>query len=339
MKRIEFHAMGSRMLALLDADSGNAEQALESVPAWFEEWEQVLSRFRPGSELDRLNRSNGLPMAVSQAFWEVFQASRAAEQFTGGLVTPTVLDALVAAGYGRSFESLPSIQAGDGYTLSGPREEFPGSFEDFPSSVGVYPGSVGVYPSSDGVYPGSCEVIVWDVLTRSLVLPENAHIDLGGVAKGWAADQAARRLSRFGPALVNSGGDIAISGPTSNGQPWPVGVEDPFQAGIHFETLKLLRCGVATSGKDYHRWLKDGLWHHHIIDPRTGLSADTNVLAATVVAPTVMEAEAAAKAVLILGSRAGLEWLAADSGLAGILVLENGKSTYSQNMEKYLWRN
>jgi len=306
MKRIEFRAMGCRMLALLDGSTGLEEELLGRVPAWFEEWEQVLSRFRPGNELDRLNRSDGLPMAVSQTLWDVIQAARTAEKFTGGLVASAVLDALAGAGYDRSFEFLLPIQTSPSYTAP--------------------------------VWPAPSGVIVWDVSTRSLVLDDSTHLDLGGIAKGWAADRAARRLSRHAPALVDAGGDIAISGLLNDGQAWPVGIDDPFTSGAHFETLKLARCGVATSGKDVHRWLKDGIWHHHIIDPRTGLPADTDVLAATVIAPTVLEAEAAAKAVLILGSQAGLDWLDADSALAGVLVLENGNRIYSRNMEKYLWR-
>jgi FAD:protein FMN transferase len=307
MKKIDFRAMGCSMTVLLDGTSGAADEALTHVPAWFEEWEQVLSRFRPGNELDRLNHSDGRPMAVSRTLWEVFQAAGSAEKFTGGLVAPTVLDALVRAGYDRSFESLPPFQTGPSFGSSGLTD---------PTGV-----------------------IVWDVPTRSIILPESVHVDLGGIAKGWAAEQAVRRLSHLGPVLVNAGGDIAISGLMNDGQPWPVGIEDPFNTGAHFETLMLAGCGVATSGKDFHRWLKDGIWHHHIIDPRTGLPADTDVLAATAIAPTVMEAEAAAKAVLILGSQAGLGWLEADSGLAGVLVLENGNIIYSRNMDKYLWRN
>jgi FAD:protein FMN transferase len=306
MKHIEFRAMGSRMLALLDGPGDQAEEALGRLPEWFEEWEQVLSRFRSGNELDRLNHSKGLPMAVSQTLWAVFQAACAAERFTAGLVSPTILDALVWAGYDRSFEFLPTVLAGASF-------EMPGK-------------------------PVSSGVIVWDVPTRSLVLPDSIHLDLGGVAKGWAADRALRRLSRLGPALVAAGGDIAISGLKNDGQSWPVGVDDPFNTGAYFETLKLACCGVATSGRDYHRWLKDGTRQHHIIDPRSGLPADTDILAATVVAPSIMEAEAAAKAVLILGSQAGLDWLEADSGLACILVLEDGSRIYSRNMEKYLWR-
>jgi FAD:protein FMN transferase len=306
MNRIEFHAMGSRMLALLDGTSGEAQEMLDCLPAWFEEWEQVLSRFRSSSELERLNHSDGRPVAVSQTLWEVLQAARSAERFTGGLVSPTVLDALVYAGYDRSFESMQAVRTGNFYEMP--------------------------------VIADATGVIAWDVPTRSLVRPASVHLDLGGIAKGWAADQAVQRLSRIGPALVNAGGDIAISGPRSDGQAWPVGVEDPFDNGTHFETLKLVRSGVATSGKDYHRWLKDGLWHHHIIDPRTGLPAYTDILTVTIVAPTVLEAEAAAKAVLILGSQAGLEWLEADNGLAGLLVLEDGNRIYSRNMEKFLWR-
>ncbi len=112
MKRIEFRAMGSRILVVLDAVSCEAEQALQCLPAWFEEWENVLSRFRPGNELDRLNCSSGRPISVSQTLWDVLHAARLAEQATGGLVTPTILDALVGAGYDRSFDFLPPVQTG-----------------------------------------------------------------------------------------------------------------------------------------------------------------------------------------------------------------------------------
>jgi thiamine biosynthesis lipoprotein len=321
MKRIEFQAMGSRILGLLDSSDSQADALLARLPAWFEDWEQALSRFRPGNELDRLNHSAGLPMSVSQTLWDVIQTARAAEQFTHGLVSSTILDALVFAGYDRTFDDVPSAHL---------QQMLPGSVLEW-SRQALRVFEAPVMPDNPGV-------IFWDVPTRSLILPDGVHVDLGGVAKGWAADQAAWQLAFLGPVLVAAGGDIAISGLQKDGQAWPVGIDDPFKIGSHFETLKLGRCGVATSGKDYHRWLKDGMWHHHIIDPRTGLPADTDILSATVVAPTLMEAEAAAKAVLILGSQAGLDWLEADSGLAGVLVLDNAERFYTQNMENYLWR-
>ena len=89
------------------------------------------------------------------------------------------------------------------------------------------------------------------------------------------------------------------------------------------EILFLERCGVATSGKDRRRWIREGVLKHHIIDPLTDQPAETDVLTVTVIAPDVMLAEAAAKAVFIQGSRAGLEWIEAhpDSPLCSFWMM------------------
>jgi thiamine biosynthesis lipoprotein len=145
-----------------------------------------------------------------------------------------------------------------------------------------------------------------------------------------------RRLQRQGPALVDAGGDIAISGPRADGSPWQIGVSNPFQRGQEIETLYLNECGVATSGKDHRRWTRNGIFQHHIIAPLTGQPAETDLLTVTVVAPEVMQAEAAAKAAFILGSRAGLEWIEAHPELAALFILEDGQLCYSRKMEDYL---
>lgn len=245
-------------------------------------------------------------MEVSETLWEVFHAAREAERFTAGLVTPTVLEALLLAGYDHSFELLPPAVSGVGWT--------PVASPDLSTAVG------------------------WEASTRTLILPEVVRLDLGGVAKGWAAQRAAKRLARYAPALVDAGGDIAVSGLRKGGVKWSVGISDPFHPEAYFETLDLGGGGVTTSGTDYHRWQREGAWMHHIIDPRSGSPAMTDILTATVVAPTVLAAEAAAKAALILGSQAGLDWIEAHTGLAGVLVLEGGEALYSARMKNYLWR-
>jgi thiamine biosynthesis lipoprotein len=95
---------------------------------------------------------------------------------------------------------------------------------------------------------------------------------------------------------------------------------------------------VATSGRDYHRWIRQGASQHHIIDPRTGLPASTDVLTATVIAPGMVEAESAAKVALILGSNAALDWLEAHPPLAGLLVLEDGSVRRSRRLTRFIWR-
>ena len=299
-----FRAMGGEMLAILEGNTDSPPSILEEVPHWFEAWEQSLSRFRTDSELSRLNRTFDQPVEVSDTLWDVFQYALSAETITNGLVTPTVLDAMLEAGYDQSFDTLPRYQSQHGLQVL------------------------------SAVNPLS--VVTWDERSQTICLPYGVRLDFGGVAKGWAAHQTAERLKEYGSALMNAAGDIAISGPLASGEPWQIGVRNPFESDKDFETLKLNRCGVATSGRDRRRWSRDGIPRHHIIDPHTGQSAETDVITATIVAPTVMEAEAAAKAVLILGGEEGLKWIESDPVLAGIIILENGHTFYSQRINEYL---
>lgn len=305
MQKIEFRAMGCQMLAAVDSHADGIEAVLSRVPEWFDEWEQSLSRFREDSELSRLNRAEGEPVPVSSTLWNVLQAALEAERASGGLVTPAVFDALVHAGYDRTFESLenPHIQ---------PRPE-PGVFLDDVTAIRL------------------------DDVARTIQLPMGLHLDFGGIAKGWAAAQAAKRLRNFAPALVDAGGDIAINGQLAGSQPWPVGIEDPFHPGSDLDLLMISEGGVATSGKDYRRWKKNGLWQHHIIDPRTQKPAETDVLSVTVIAPALTQAEMAAKRILITGGQAGLAWLETIPSLAALVVTENGKCYHSKRLHSYLW--
>jgi len=304
LHRLPFRAMGGDMLAILESGTKFPPSILGEVPGWFEGWEQTLSRFRPDSELSRLNQTFDQPVQVSDMLWDVFQYALSAETITNGLVTPTVLDALLEAGYSQSFDNLPRSQSQHGLQVL------------------------------SAVNPLS--MVTWDEKSQTICLPYGVRLDFGGVAKGWAAHQTAERLKEYGSALMNAAGDIAISGALANGAPWQIGIRNPFEPGADFENLNLRRCGVATSGKDRRHWNQNGLPRHHIIDPYTGQPAETNVVTATIVAPTVMEAEAAAKATLILGAEEGLKWIEADPVLAGIIVLENGHTLYSQRINEYL---
>ena len=305
--RLPFRAMGGEMLAILEGGTDSPPSILDEVPCWFEEWEQTLSRFRTDSELSRLNQTFDQPVKVSDTLWDVFQYALSAETVTNGLVTPTVLDAMLEAGYDQNFENLPRQQQKKERSVSKAINQL--SF------------------------------VLWDETSQTICLPQGVRLDFGGVAKGWAAHKAAERLKEYGSVVMDAAGDIAISDSLANGMPWQIGVRNPYQPDTDFETLNLNRCGVATSGRNRRHWIKNGLLRHHIIDPYTSQPAETNVMTATIVAPTVMEAESAAKAVLILGGEEGLKWIEADPVLAGIIVLDNGHTLYSQRMSEYVSRN
>jgi FAD:protein FMN transferase len=301
MLKAEFRAMGCGIEALLDNEGAQAFKALQQVPGWFEEWEQALSRFRPDSELNQLNASAGAVFKASPILWEVVCIALENARWTGGLVVPTVLKSLEHAGYTHSFD---------------------------PNQQAVHP------VQQDGAWLAAKEewkadLIRWsdidlDQTRHTITLPAGIKLDLGGVGKGWAARQSMQRLEEYGPVLVDACGDISISDLDMDGNPWAVSIEDPMQFQESLGELSLGQGGVATSGIDYRRWLQDGVLRHHIIDPRTGEPAQTDLTAVTIFAPDVIQAEAAAKAVLILGSKAGLGWLKERPQFSGLLVGQDG---------------
>ncbi|MFZ6027549.1 MAG: FAD:protein FMN transferase [Chloroflexota bacterium] len=298
MHATSFHAMGSKIAVTVDGDGPNVRAALREARTWFLAWEACLSRFRPESELNQLNR--GQPMQVSRPLWDVLQAACAIARLTNGLITPTILPALEAAGYKETFR-----QSGSQTTHVAAQYPLPMSGKE----TGALP-----YPASE---------MQTDAATRTVCLPQGMRLDFGGFAKGWAADETARRLSKIAPTLVDAGGDVAASGPRTDGTPWPLGVAHPTNPGHHLAILQLHDGGLATSGRNQRHWVKNGRPQHHLIDPRSGRPAITDVITASVVATSALAAETAAKMALILGSQAGEKWLQAH-GLSGMLALEDG---------------
>jgi thiamine biosynthesis lipoprotein len=312
MQQQAFRAMGCQMLAILDSEASWASKRLAEAPGWFDDWERHLSRFRNDSELMQLNQRAGALILVSDVLWDVIQTALQAAQRSQGLVTPTMLTQLELAGYDRSFDQIA------GCALS---EQSWGSFDSAPALV----------PSADW------QEIAWSPHEHLVRLPPGVQLDFGGIAKGWAADRAASQLGIYAPALVDAGGDIAVSGPMADGQPWPIEVSDPLDPTSQLELLMLAAGAVATSGRDYRRWHRGQAWQHHILDPRTGRPAKTDVLSATVIASTAREAEMAAKVVLIRGGHDGLAWLEARPSLAGLLVLGDGRVVRSRRLKNYVW--
>ncbi len=308
MQHLTFRAMGSQIDVLLDTQE--TCDHLAQVPTWFAAWEQQVSRFRADSELVQLNHHTGQWMPVSPVLYDILQLAIWAAYESDGLVTPTLLHALEASGYDRSFETLSSR---DG-------------------SCTVLP-----VPQTSHYTIADWRAIELNPHTRSVRVPANVRLDLGGFAKGWAAQQTMHKLASFAPVLVNAGGDIAVSGLRTDGSRWPVGVDNPADPDQQLELLMIDRGGIATSGRDFRRWQHNGLWQHHILDPRTGRPALTDLLSVTVIAPTACEAEMAARVALILGSHAALSWFEARPGLAGLLVTEAGSVMQSHRLPFYLW--
>jgi thiamine biosynthesis lipoprotein len=187
MQRQTFTAMGTTIELLVEAEDVDFDAAV----AEFERLEQVMSRFRPTSELSQLNRDGAIE--ASQDLAEVVELALSARDRTDGLFDPTVHDAVVGAGYDRTFDELEP---------------------DLPTAATA--ARCGGAVSVDG---------------RRIALEHGFHVDLGGIGKGFAAERVAQQLALAGPCLVNAGGDVAVRGVPAQGT-WPVAVDATLTLGL-----------------------------------------------------------------------------------------------------------
>jgi thiamine biosynthesis lipoprotein len=269
--------MGTDVVLHLDADE---PALLHAAQAEIARLEGLLSRFLPESELSRLNACGEL--TAGPDLLAVVDAALDARELTAGRFDPTVHDALVAAGYDRSFELLPP--GGGAPVLVGTR----------------CGGGVAVNRAAGRIR-----------------LDPGVRLDLGGIAKGYAADRTLALLAEAGPALVDAGGDIAVTG-----RPWPVGVETA-QGTI---TLELSEGALATSGRDRRRWQAADGERHHLIDPATGLPAEGDLLRVTAVAATAVEAEVLAKSLFLAEDAEQAAAEADELGVPAVLVALDGRT-------------
>lgn len=281
-----FAAMGSEAHVLLPASRRDAVPAVREL---FAEWEAKLSRFMPESELSQLNRRAGERVGVDRVVFDVVAASVAAARETAGIFDPTLLRQLVRVGYAQPFAQRPP-------TLAPPRGA----------------------PTQGGHW----REIELDAAARTVRLPEACSLDLGGIAKGMTVDAALELLKRYGvtSALVGAGGDLAVLGLPPAADAWPVLVGDEERG----EVVDLARGALATSGVARRSWLQAGVSRHHLIDPRTGEPAETDLYEVTVAAPTCRGAEVAATTCFVLGSRRGTRFLSS-RGLGGVLTTRDGR--------------
>jgi thiamine biosynthesis lipoprotein len=280
---------------LLVTRQGAISQARSIADRLLAEVDLACSRFRPDSELSRLNAAGGAPTPISATFAELLAAALRAAKLTGGDVDPTCGRALTGLGYDRDFADVRA--GGDAPPrLTGP--------------VGPVPGWTRVRLDRGG---------------RRVRLEHGAQLDLGATAKAWAADKCAEAIAdRVGcGVLVSLGGDVAVCGePPPDG--WRVRVTDDHAAPewAAGQTVTISSGGLATSSTTVRTWTVGGRQVHHIIDPSTGEPARSCWRTVSVAAGTCTDANTASTAAIVRGA-AALDWLH-DIGLPARLVRHDG---------------
>lgn len=303
----ETQQMGTRMsinVFVGDRPAAEAGAAIEAAFGEIERLEEIMSEWRPSSELSQLNAAaGGPPRPLSPELYEVLKRSKEIAALTGGAFDPT-------------FYAVGQLWHFDRGARPPTREAI---LEKLPLV--------------------DWRAIELDPAARSGRLAKpGMKVGLGAIAKGYAVDRASALLSERGfvDHIVEGGGDTYVSG-TKGGKTWMVGIQKPDGPGS-LAAIPAQNRAVVTSG-DYQRYLEfEGVRYSHILDPRTGFPVpeDRSLKSITVLAPNATDADAFATAVAVLGEAKGLEFIQSQPGLDAALITRSGELRVTPELAKIL---
>ncbi|MDZ7718422.1 MAG: FAD:protein FMN transferase [Balneolaceae bacterium] len=299
LQRFTFQSyhMGTQFnIVLYSDDDSIASQASEEAFNRIEELNQIMSDYEDDSELNRLSRTSGSGKAVkvSNDLFKVLKESVRMAELSDGLFDITVGP---MSRFWRMVRMSPDPQL--------PTEQ---EIAEFERQVGY-------------------EHIRLDEENQTAELTKpDMQLDLGGIAKGYAAEEALKVLKSFGieRALVDAGGDVTLGDPPSGRESWDVAVPKSQQNGeSQFITLQTANKTVTTSGDLFQFVEIDGTRYSHILNPMTGLGA-TNQIQATVIADEGMKADALSSILTLMTPEEGIDLINETDQTEAILFVNEG---------------
>lgn len=294
-QRIDFQVMGTNFFCLV---VGGNNEICDAVYQFTNELETKWSRYIPTSELMQINNNPESMIQVSDATLRLVNEMKNGFEVTQGIFSGNILGELIDLGFANSRINPENVTNWQARAKS-------------------------VADLSD---------VEIDLQNKSVSVPSGVALDSGGIGKGLAADlmsDYAMQLGAMGIAVF-AGGDVAVKGMAPDAAGWKVNISDPGDVDKFIDTISLSRGGLATSSPMGWR-IKDA---HHIIDPRTHKSSDSDVLQATIIAQNASQAEVLAKMCVILGSHEGISRI--DSLGVAALVIDNTYQVHtSQHWETY----
>ncbi|KAF0197712.1 MAG: thiamine biosynthesis lipoprotein [Bacillota bacterium] len=290
----------------LVAEGREAESVLVQAVAEMSRLESLLSAHIPGSDVWRINESQGEPVVVSPEIIDVLELATLVYDKSDGTFDVTVGAVMRTWGFGTDTLAVPSAEA----------------LAEAMRGVGF-----------DSVAIDS------DTRTVQLTNPYT-RLDLGGIAKGYIVDRALEFIRSQGikHAIVDAGGDVRVMGGRPGKYLWDksrparVGVQDPFSPEGLIAIVEVSEGSVLTSG-DYERFfVQDEVRYTHIIDPRTGYPA-RGITSATIVTEEAALADAIATAVMVLGRDEGMKLINSWAGVEGMLITEDEEILISNGLK------
>lgn len=293
METVEFQAMGSKCRIVVD---GGRPDLVEQARQMVDRLERAWTRFDHNSEVSAINDNAGHFQLVQRETYTLVDHAVAAQRATSGRFNPLMLEQLLAHGYTSTWSNGHSE----------------------PSHLGVTPATyqpIELLPEVNGVR-----------------VPVTGAFDPGGIGKGLCADMVTEFLISQGATTssVELGGDLRVHGVAWYGPSWRIGIVDPFNSDEEIGAFTPTAGAVATSSRLKKQWTHAERSYHHLLDPRTGEPAVTDLVAVSCCAASAWWAEVAAKVILISGSNEAIQ-LFDELGVDGIAVTENADVIQTQD--------
>ncbi|MGI6112655.1 MAG: FAD:protein FMN transferase [Mahellales bacterium] len=288
----------------LTAYGPKAEAAVEAGMDRIKEIEQLMSVNIKESDISRINQNAGKgPVKIHKDTFNVIQRGLYYSKITNGAFDISILPLVRLWGIGTDQARVPDEQE-----IS---KVLP--LVNYKNII---------------LYPASLEV----ELTK-----EGMALDLGGIAKGYAADEVGQVFRQRGikNAIINLGGDILLMGGKPDDALWKVGIQNPFKPqGQYMAKVEVKDKAVVTSG-DYERYFEQrGIRYHHILDPVKGCPARSGVISVSIIAEHPMDADALSTAVFVLGPDKGMELIEGLENVEGIIIKNDRSVLFSSGLKK-----
>ncbi len=264
---------------------GGEESLLDEIWAECARYENLLSKTVTGSDVDRINKAGGQTVTVDPETWAILQRAKDISRMTDGSFAVTIAPLTAMWDFTDGTNRMPTDE----------------------QRLSALP-----LVNDEAIILGE---------NNTVTLPAGMEIDLGGIAKGYIADQVAKMVQgRVSGAILSLGGNVYVLGSKPDGSTYNVGIQDPNgKSGEVLAAVNTTGCSVVTSGIYERQFTLDGVTYHHILDPMDGLPSRSDLSSATIISESSMDADALATACIVLGREKALAMMR-EQGIEGVLI-------------------
>ena len=281
-----------------------ANQVIKKAFDLIDDLEQKMSLNIADSEINQINQAAGKkPIKVSAATYEVIKKALDYAKLSQGAFDPTIGPLVELWGIGTDQAQVPG------------KEELNKRLKlvDY-KQVKLYPQEKKVYLTTDKM-----------------------SLDVGGIAKGYAADKVVDLLRKEGVdgAYISLGGNVSVLGTKPGDELWKIGIRDPKASdqGEVMASVELTDKTIVTSGNYERYFIEDGTRYHHILNPKTGYPARNKIISSTIVTDSSFEADALSTILYILGIQEGLNLINQLEGIEALVITKNNKVYLTSQLE------